>query len=117
MFNRAVHKYLDTTESGLGGDARRAGYEVLFNRIEPFYNASVLYVGVFVLAALGFLLRNLSGEGWSRSLGRAALALLAVAFIVHTAGLVSRIYIQGRPPVTTCIPPPCSSAGPAFLSR
>jgi ABC-type transport system involved in cytochrome c biogenesis permease subunit len=99
-FNRAVYGYLGVTDSGLGGEARRAGYEVVFNRIEPFYNASVLYVGVFVLAVLGFLLRNLEGQGWSKSLGRAALALLAIAFIAHTAGLVSRIYIQGRPPVT-----------------
>jgi ABC-type transport system involved in cytochrome c biogenesis permease subunit len=99
-FNRAVQSYLEVTNSALGGDARRAGYEVVFNRIEPFYNASALYVGVFVLAAIGFLLRNLQGEGWSKSLGRAALALLAIAFVAHTAGLVSRIYIQGRPPVT-----------------
>jgi ABC-type transport system involved in cytochrome c biogenesis permease subunit len=99
-FNQSVREYLATTDAVLGGDAKRAGYEVVFNRLEPFLNASALYVGVFVLAALGFLLRNLSGQGWSKSLGRATLLLLALAFIVHTAGLVSRIYIQGRPPVT-----------------
>jgi ABC-type transport system involved in cytochrome c biogenesis permease subunit len=46
-----------------------------------------------VLAALSWL-------GMSRPLARASLWILVVAIVVHTAGLIARIWIQGRPPVT-----------------
>ena len=38
--------------------------------------------------------------GWSGTLNRAAFWLIAVTLVVHTAALVARIYISGRPPVT-----------------
>jgi ABC-type transport system involved in cytochrome c biogenesis permease subunit len=75
-------------------DAGRIEYETLFNRTAPFYTASWLYLGVFVLSALAWL-------GWSRPLGRAAFWLAAFALFLHTFALGSRIYISGRPPVTT----------------
>ena len=37
---------------------------------------------------------------WSRPLNRAAFYLLLLALAVHTFGLVSRMYLQERPPVT-----------------
>lgn len=99
-FNLAVRGYLETLESKLPGAARRAKYEVVFNRLELFYQASVIYVAAFLLAALGFLTGVLSSSPWSRTLARCALFLVAAAFLVHTLGIASRIYLQGRPPVT-----------------
>jgi ABC-type transport system involved in cytochrome c biogenesis permease subunit len=73
--------------------ARRAHYEFFFNHVDPFTNSMTLYVVAFLLACLSWL-------GWSRPLNRAAFYLLLLALAVHTFGLVSRMYLQERPPVT-----------------
>ncbi len=99
-FNAEVGRYLDVVRGTLAGESRRAGYEVVLNRMEPFYQSAVLYVLAFVLACLGFLMGSLTRAGWFHSLSRSALAVLGVAFAIQTLGLVSRIYLQGRPPVT-----------------
>lgn len=98
--NARVAEYRAVVGDQLPGADRRAGYEVIFNRFEPFYQAAVLYVLAFILSCVGFLLGSLSRPGWSRSLARATLCVLAVAFTIHTLGIASRIYLQGRPPVT-----------------
>jgi ABC-type transport system involved in cytochrome c biogenesis permease subunit len=77
-----------------------AGYEVIFNRCEPFYQTSVLYVLAFLLGCFALLIRPLSPGIWAPSLFRAGLFVLAIAFVIHTIGLGSRMYLQGRPPVT-----------------
>jgi len=75
-------------------DARdHAASEVLFNRGEPFYAGMVIYLAA-VLALFVSLL-------WKRDAFRsAAFGLLVAGAIVHTAGLVARVALQGRPPVT-----------------
>jgi ABC-type transport system involved in cytochrome c biogenesis permease subunit len=72
---------------------QRARYEFFFNHVDPFAHSMTLYVVAFLLACLSWL-------GWSRPLNRAALYLLLLALAVHTFGLVSRMYLQERPPVT-----------------
>ncbi len=99
-FNEQVSRYLELVAGRLPGETRRAGYEVGFNRFEPFYRASAMYVFAFLLGSIGFLLGCLSKGGWARSLGRATIGVLAATLLVHTIGIVSRIYLQGRPPVT-----------------
>ena len=37
---------------------------------------------------------------FNESMRRSAFALLGLAFVIHTAGLVFRMYLEGRPPVT-----------------
>lgn len=68
-------------------------FEVFFNGFAPFYRSAVLYLIAFVLGCLGWL-------GWTAALNRAAFWLIAFTLVVHSLGLVSRIYISGRPPVT-----------------
>jgi ABC-type transport system involved in cytochrome c biogenesis permease subunit len=72
---------------------QRARYESFFNHVDPFSHSMTLYVIAFLLACLSWL-------GWSRPLNRAAFYLLLLALAVHTFGLVSRMYLQERPPVT-----------------
>lgn len=99
-FNQGVQSYLALLKEKLPAEMRRAEYEVVFNRFEPFYKASVLYVVAFLFAAFGFVMNSLSRAAWGSGFGRAAVAVLLVALVVHTAGIASRIYLQGRPPVT-----------------
>jgi ABC-type transport system involved in cytochrome c biogenesis permease subunit len=67
--------------------------EVRFNQMQFFYNAMVIYVLAGLLAI--FFWFNLS-----EPLRRAALWLIAMAFFIHTTGLIYRTYLQDRPPVT-----------------
>ncbi len=73
--------------------ADRSAFEVVFNRFAPFYQAMGLYV-------LGFLLVCFSWLAGDRGLRKAALWVILLALAVHTLGLASRMYLQGRPPVT-----------------
>jgi ABC-type transport system involved in cytochrome c biogenesis permease subunit len=72
---------------------KRTSFEFLFNRLQPFSQSMALYI-------LGFLLACLSWLGWSRALNRSAFYVLLLALGIHTFGLVSRMYLQERPPVT-----------------
>ncbi|HSY42470.1 MAG TPA: hypothetical protein VK811_01075, partial [Candidatus Acidoferrum sp.] len=68
----------------------RARAEVFFNQMQPFYNAMVIYVLAGLLAIFSWF--NLS-EGLRRS----AVWLVALAFLIHTTGLIYRIVLQDRP--------------------
>lgn len=67
--------------------------EVFFNQMQPFYNAMVIYV-------LAGLLAIFSWFNLSEALRRSAVWLIALAFFIHTTGLIYRSVLQGRPPVT-----------------
>jgi ABC-type transport system involved in cytochrome c biogenesis permease subunit len=92
-FNRALGAYAANLDRSAPQDVNKAGFELFFNRFDPFTNAVVLYVGVFLFACLSWL-------GWPKGFGRTAWTLLAVAFLLHAFGLAARMYISGRPPVT-----------------
>ena len=72
---------------------KRASFEFLFNRLQPFSQSMALYVLAFLLACFSWL-------GWNRILSRSAFYLLLLALAIHTFGLISRMYLQERPPVT-----------------
>ncbi len=67
--------------------------ELLYNRVDPFYRAELFY-GFAFLAALLFMLGD---RAWIR---RAGFLLVFLALIPHTWGLVARMLMMGRPPVT-----------------
>ena len=71
----------------------KARAESFFNQMEPFYNAMVIYVLAGLLACFSWF--NLS-----ETLRRSSLWLIALAFVIHTTGLVYRMVLEGRPPVT-----------------
>ena len=68
-------------------------FEYIFNYFSPFYLSLTIYVLVFIIVCFSWLI-------WPVTLGRAAYWLLILAFSVHTLGLLARILIQGRQPVT-----------------
>jgi len=93
-FNAAVLDYRTWLTSQYGPEARKAAQEYRFNLAEPFYKSLVLYVVAFVLALVYWAV---PGAEWLR---RSAVAVAIVALLVHTVGLVTRMVLEGRPPVT-----------------
>ena len=92
-FNSAVAEYRAWLREHIGKTTRTAQLEVFFNAFAPFYKSMTLYVLVFILACVSWLVRP-------GALGRYAFYLLIFGFAIHTTGLLFRIYLEGRPPVT-----------------
>ena len=92
-FNKTLDKYSAELQHDLPRRVWKAKVESVFNQLQPFYSAMVIYVLIFILAAASWLV-------WPQTLGRYAFALLIVTFFIHSAGLITRMYLEGRPPVT-----------------
>ncbi len=93
MFNQHVNLMTAWFTKEQPNAAKRTSFEFLFNRLQPFSQSMALYVLAFLLACFSWL-------GWNRALNRSAFYLLLLALAIHTFGLVSRMYLQERPPVT-----------------
>ena len=101
QFNKALAAYNQQAEALLPAEGHSTGLEVVFNHFEPFYQCAILYVFVFLLGCLSWVALALpSWAGWREPLSRAALWLAAVTFVVHSGALITRMVLQGRPPVT-----------------
>jgi len=70
-------------------DAAKLAFEAWFNNFGPYTTTLIIYLTAFVLAALAWL-------GWSKPLNRTAFGLVVIAFFVHTAALLARMYISDR---------------------
>jgi ABC-type transport system involved in cytochrome c biogenesis permease subunit len=92
-FNGTLENYSIWLKQNFAPRVRKANIESVFNQLQPFYSAMVIYVLIFILACASWLV-------WPQTLGRYAFILLIVIFVVHSAGLITRIYLEGRPPVT-----------------
>ncbi len=92
-FNATLTDYRATLVPKFGRELQKSRREVFFNQMQPFYNAMVIYVFAGLLAALFWF--NLY-----EPLRRSAVWLIALAFVIHTAGLIYRMVLEGRPPVT-----------------
>lgn len=68
--------------------------EAYFNYYEPFWKAIYLYLPVILLSFFSWLV-------WPKTLRRTAFWMMFLAFVVHTAALGVRMWISGRPPVTS----------------
>jgi ABC-type transport system involved in cytochrome c biogenesis permease subunit len=92
-FNQTLSEYQQYLQKNVSQELNRPTLEYFFNSAQPFYQSLVLYLVVFLLALFSWLV-------WPKTLGQSAFLLLGFAFVIHTAGLALRMYIQGRPPVT-----------------
>jgi len=93
QFNHLVLLYQKDIAARLAPELRKSDAEVRFNAIDPFSTSTFFYAAAFVLAIISWL-------KWPGPLGRAAFQLMALAWIVATAGILARVCLGGRPPVT-----------------
>lgn len=89
MFNQTVQELHQRFTADFPNDIDRVHFERLFNQAQPFYLSMLLYLLVFLVIKFSWL------QG-SETLNRAAFWVLLLAFFIHTAGLVARMYIQQR---------------------
>lgn len=92
-FNTIVRLFSAQLENRYAAQLAKAQTETRFNEIAPFYRSIILYVLAFLLALCSWLL-------WSDQLQRAAFYVMALTFVATTVGIATRMWLEGRPPVT-----------------
>jgi cytochrome c-type biogenesis protein CcsB len=92
-FNQQLVLYRSALTPNFTKELHKAGSEVFFNRMQPFYNAMIIYILAGVLAMIFWFT-------FSETTRRTALWLVLLALVIHTTGLIFRMALEGRPPVT-----------------
>ena len=93
VFNTARADYRSLLVTAQPKALAKARAEAFFNQMQPFYHAMVIYI-------LAGLLGVFSWFNLSETLRRSSSWLVWLAFVIHTVGLVYRMVLEGRPPVT-----------------
>ncbi len=92
-FSSALSAHRNSLSRDFSSELSKAKIEYAYNYISPFYKSIVLYLIAFLFACASWF--NLS-----KWMNRSAFYLIVLAFIIHTAGLITRMVLEGRPPVT-----------------
>lgn len=92
-FNRAVRSIREQTTAALPTAGRRLEVETRFNTAQPFFTSMVLYVAAFLAGICSWL-------RWPAALQRVAFGLTGLAFLLTTGGVLVRMWLEARPPVT-----------------
>ena len=98
-FNRALDDYRAWLAPNFAHELRKGAAEFYFNDVKAFLHATIIYIFAFMLAG-GAILTFTVTPNLSESLRRSAFYLVILAGLVHTFGLVFRMALEGRPPVT-----------------
>ncbi|MDO8539963.1 MAG: cytochrome c biogenesis protein CcsA, partial [Opitutaceae bacterium] len=92
-FNATANTLKESFATSMPAAMRKSAVEMRFNSAQPFYTSMSLYVAAFLLGVCSWL-------KWPQSLTPAAAGLVVLAFVLTTAGIVARMWLEGRPPVT-----------------
>jgi len=92
-FNTIVKLLRAETETRFAKQLVKIDAETRFKAAAPFYSGMTLFVAALLLALLSWLC-------WPEPLVRGSFHLLALGFVLMSAGIVARMWIEGRPPVT-----------------
>ena len=92
-FNQALTSQTTLLEEQFSPEAAKAGIEYRFNRFNPFGKSIALYIIALLLACSYWFV-------FTRWLNRTATLLVLLAAVIHTGGLLTRMFLEGRPPVT-----------------
>ena len=92
-FNSSTAEFYGIVSSLRPEAVSHANSEIIFNRAQPFYVGMVIYILALLTLFISWI--------WKRELLQpTAFALLLAGALVHTLGLVFRMILQDRPPVT-----------------
>jgi ABC-type transport system involved in cytochrome c biogenesis permease subunit len=92
-FNKAVDELRGWLATTFSGELKKGLQENFFNHYAPFIKSIAVYLVAFLFGCAFW-------ANWSPWQRRTAYFLLLLALVVHTSGLIFRMYLEGRPPVT-----------------
>jgi ABC-type transport system involved in cytochrome c biogenesis permease subunit len=97
-FATAVRSHIDSIKAkeGFAADLNKASREQLLSFAAPFYWGMWIAVIAGLMAIISWF--STARLEWLR---RTAVQLMLLVLVMHTAGLIARYLIEGRPPVTT----------------
>jgi ABC-type transport system involved in cytochrome c biogenesis permease subunit len=94
QFNTLLAKHRAESERSYADVIKKTDAETRFNQADVFGRPAMsLYVLALLLASFSWL-------KWPETLQRSAYNLTLLAFIATTAGILTRMWLEGRPPVT-----------------
>ena len=93
QFNAIVRDYREQLAKRFATPLQKSDIETRFNAAEPFYKSMLLYACAFFVAIFSWL-------AWPEALGKSAFYLVGLAWLLATAGIATRMWLEGRPPVT-----------------
>ncbi len=92
-FNAALTSLRQSLAGSHPKEFNKSASEFFYNYMQPFYKSIILYVLALVLAFCSWF-------NWSDWLRRSAQYITVLALGIHTTGLIYRMVLEGRPPVT-----------------
>jgi len=93
-FNAAVSEYRRwLADNHFEIELSKGSRELFFNNYAPFKTSIAIYLVAFLLAAFSLF----ASPPWLR---QSAFGLIVLGLLVHTSGLIFRMVLEGRPPVT-----------------
>lgn len=98
-FNKALDDYRAWLGTDFTKELAKGRAEFYYNNVKAFLHAIIIYIFAFILAAAAVLFLAIT-PNLAESLRRSAFYLVMLAGLVHTFGLVYRMVLEGRPPVT-----------------
>lgn len=95
QFNQITRLFHDQLDQRYPEAMKKSDVEFRFNAAEPFGDKSgmMFYVLAFIVGLVSWL-------KWPEPMQKSAFWLLLLAFVVTTAGIATRMWLEGRPPVT-----------------
>lgn len=92
-FNQLVRSQHQALAGAFAGELKKTAREQAYNDYAPFLKAMTLYGVAFLFAAAFWFTFNEASR-------RTALGLITATFVVHSLAIVTRMWLEGRPPVT-----------------
>jgi ABC-type transport system involved in cytochrome c biogenesis permease subunit len=92
-FGHIVQMYGNSLAARYGAQVRKARVETIFNAAAPFYAGMWIFLAAFFFAAVSWI-------RWPEAARLSAWGLVALGWAVLTAGIATRMWLEGRPPVT-----------------
>jgi cytochrome c-type biogenesis protein CcsB len=99
VFNHSLDEYKAWLQPRFEKELQKGRAEFYYNDVKAFLHATIIYIFAFVLAGAAVLSLTVT-PSLSEALRKSAFYLVILAGVVHTFGLVFRMALEGRPPVT-----------------
>jgi ABC-type transport system involved in cytochrome c biogenesis permease subunit len=93
QFNKLVELYRDDLQKRFPEQLKKCDVETRFNAADIFTKSFTVYAVAFFAAIFSWLV-------WPNTLARCAFWLVGVAWVASTAGILTRMWLEGRPPIT-----------------